>query len=297
MFIRDLAEIIKMKLIEDKEKITEAYIAAINMNNIELFGIINNNCEKIRNVYPIIEFIIERLESVVHLTTVERIWDAEIVLRSALETFIKFLFIASTDKKEQEQRLKEFWEDLAEVNSIKQSEQAKKNLQHLGQNEIHMLAYSPVVLSEEDEKLLRDKWNKRNRQQLEQKWSFSSIIASLSQSNKGKPFDMLPTLAHSYRMSSHVTHGDETGILIISERNSRTQEKQNIANFAHYLRLISDGYHYCAWTAITTMDFLELNPAFFFDLQKSFDDIHELVQEYQAKLFDDTDYDKLRNKK
>jgi hypothetical protein len=34
-------------------------------------------------------------------------------------------------------------------------------------------------------------------------------------------------------MASHVSHGDETGILIIRERESRSLEENEIVDFAH----------------------------------------------------------------
>jgi len=283
---------------EDKQLITKRYFEAININNIELFGIIKENLDEINQVFPIIKFIISRLETVTTLTTSNRLWDAEIVLRSALETFVKFMFITSAKEEERAKRINEYWNLLSEVSSIKQSTQAKKNLEFFGASEIHKLAYSPLILPKELEQELRKKWSKPNRQRLEQKWSFSEIVLSISKENKGKPLEMLVTLAHSYRMSSHVMHGDETGVLIIEERQSRSQEEQDKANAGHYLRLMSDCSVYSAFVAIETMNFLELpdKKKFFFDNQNQLNDIQELIDRYHGKVFDDPDYDKYRMK-
>lgn len=109
---------------------------------------------------------------------------------------------------------------------------------------------------------------------------------------------MLVTLAHSYRMSSHVMHGDETGVLIIEERESRKQEEKDKANAGHYLRLMSDCSVYSAFVAIETMSFLNLpdKRKFFFENQNTLEDIQELIKKYQGKVFDDPDYDKYRMK-
>lgn len=153
--------------VEDKQKITEAYFEAINKNNLELFRIIKIHVKGLNGVLPILEFILERLETVANLTVDNRIWDAEIVLRSAIETFVKYVFITTADENERKIRLDEFWNLLAEVNSLKQSEQAKKNLKHLGGLEIHNLAYSSMLLPEEKETELRAKWTKAKRQKLD----------------------------------------------------------------------------------------------------------------------------------
>jgi len=282
----------------DKQIITERYFENINVNNIELFGILKEHFDEINQVFPLIKFIISRLETVSVLTTSDRLWDAEIVLRSALETFVKFIFITTVKGDERENRINEYWNLLSEVSSIKQSRQAKKNLEFFGESEVHRLAYSPLILPEELEQELRKKWKKQDRQRLEQKWSFSEIVLAISRENKGTPLEMLVTLAFSYRMSSHVMHGDETGVLIIEERESRNQEEKDKANAGHYLRLMSDCSVYSAFVAIETMNFLNLPDKrdFFFKNQNSLDDIQDLIEKYHGKVFDDSDYDRYRMK-
>lgn len=280
--------------IVDKQKITGVYFEAINKNNLELFRIIKHHFNNVEPVLPLIEFIIDRLETVATLTIDGRIWDAEIILRSAMETFVKYVFITTADKIEQEKRIDEFWNLLAEVNSLKQSEQAKKNLIHLGELESHRLAYSPLLLSEERETELRSKWTRVERQKIEQKWSFTEIVNSLSKNYRGKPMEVFVTLSHGYRMSSHVTHGDETGILIIRERNSRPFKDRELAYFAHYLRLLSDVFTFCAFVGVETMHFLNLDGAFFFKNQESVNSVQALIEKYHSDLFQDKDYDKYR---
>ncbi|AUC84763.1 hypothetical protein CW731_05405 [Polaribacter sp. ALD11] len=283
---------------KDKDEITQRYFQAINENNLQLFGIIKENLSEMKPILPLIEFVLSRLETVTTLVLDNRIWDAEIILRSALETFTKFLFITTADKEEQNVRINEYWNSLAEISSIKQSSQAKRNLEHFGDSEIHRLAYLPMVLPEEEEAELRKKWTKAERRKVEQKWSFTEMILSISKNYRGKPFEMIVALTHSYRMSSHVMHGDETGISIINERESRSQADYEIATNGHYLRLLSDSFIYCAFIAIETMDFLNLeeNKKFFFDNEKSLEDINELVQKYHGKVFEDPDYDKYKTK-
>ena len=87
---------------------------------------------------------------------------------------IKLLFITSVSGEEREQRIEEYWESLREINELKLSNQAKKNLEHFGDSEIHRVAYLPLILDDNIERELREKWPKPKRQKLEQKWSFSS---------------------------------------------------------------------------------------------------------------------------
>ena len=284
-----------MTWIEDKVRLTEKFFSLINKNNTELYAILKEKRNEAEYILPLADFIIERLATATELAKQDRLWDAEIILRSALETLVKFVFItAAPDKEEQDNRIKEFWFDLAEVNSVKQSEQAKNNLIHLGNSETHKLAYSPNVLDEQDEQTIRAKRNHTERQRLEQKWSFTEIVKSLSQNYRGKPMEMIVILSHSYRMASHVAHGDQMGILISQERNSRSREEQDQVNFAHYLRILTDGLTYCSFVAIETMHFLKLDPSFFFKNQSLINDEIELIDKYHRAVFSDSYYDKYR---
>lgn len=279
---------------EDKAIISEKIFSAINISNIELFGVMKHHLEAVKPVYPIIEFIIERLIAVTNLSIQSLVWDAEIVYRSALETFVKFLYITTATDEEQPTRLNEFWEDLEEINKIKLSEQAKKNLKLFNGQEISRLAFSPLLLSEEHENELRTKWPRVKRKQLEQKWSFSQIVVALSLNYRGYPMESFIGLTHSYRMASHVSHGDETGILIIRERNSRILREKDIADFSHFLRLMSDSFLFTVWTGIETLMFLKQDPKFFLELKKSLEDLNPILDKYHLQVFDDPLYNRFR---
>lgn len=281
---------------KDKEIITQKYFELINLSNLELFGVIKENLDESNRIFPIIKFVLSRLETVTDLTINDKLWDAEIILRSAFETTVKLMFITTSTGEERETKLEEYWNSLSQINSIKQSEQAKRNMLFFGDSEIHRLAYSPLILSEERELELRQKWTKAERQKVEQKWSFTEMINQISKQNTGNPLEMILALSHGYRMGSHVIHGDETGILIIEERESRTKEEQDKVNQAHYLKLLSDSLTICSFIGIETMAFLNLSEKrkFFFDNVAKLKEIEDLEEKYKGRVFDDPDYDKYR---
>lgn len=282
---------------EDKEIIIDKYSELININHWELFKIIKDHIDDTIPILPLVEFILTRLDTVIDLAEEDKIWDAEIVLRSALETFTKLIFITTAEKEEQLKRIEEYWISLAEINSLKMSDQARRNLEHFGYSEAHRIAYLPLILPEEHELALKSKWTKVERQKVEQKWSFSEMIFSISKSHKGTPLEMLITLTHSYRMSSHVMHGDEMGIKIIKERERRSEEERDKANIGHYLRLLSDSLTYSAFVSIETMSFLKLKDKrkFFMDNHKQIEEIKAITEKYEGRVFDDPDYDKYRS--
>ncbi|WP_313611863.1 DUF5677 domain-containing protein [Chryseobacterium arthrosphaerae] len=282
---------------KDKNIIFEKHIELINKNIILLYGTIKDHLDTIKPILPLVDFILTRIGTITELIRKEQLWDGEIILRSALETLVKMVFITSSSGKERAERIDEYWNCLAEINSLKMSEQAKKSLQYFGESELHRVAYSPLLLQEDEENQLREKWPKKKRQIMEQKWSFSSMITSISNLYKGEPLEMISALSHSYRMSSHVMHGDETGIMIIQERESRDTQEREKANNGHFIRLISDCVTYTSFVASEAMNFLGLNDEriYFLKSIKELDGIKELTSKYQSQVFNDSDYDKYKN--
>ncbi|MFC6095686.1 hypothetical protein ACFPVY_03425 [Flavobacterium qiangtangense] len=280
----------------DKEIITQKYFELINFNNLHLFGILKDHIETARPILPLIEFVISRLETVVFLATDNRLWDADIVMRSALETFTKFLFITKANPEEQAKRIQEYWYELPEIASIKLSDQARRNLEFAGDSEIQRLSNLPLILSEEDEKALREKWTKSNRQRLEQKWSFSEMILWISKSDDKRLLEAYITLTHTYRMGSHIMHGDETGVSIIKEREGRFPEERQKAETGHYLRMFSDCLSYCCIVGMDSMVFINMpeEVEFFFKNAQRLNEIEALLQKYEGQVFEDPDYDKYR---
>lgn len=279
---------------KDKAIITGEYIAAMNVCNLKLFELIGCNFEKIQESFPLIEYVIERMNAVIVLTQQDMLWDADVLVRSALETLVKFALIAEAEEEERSQLLHEFWYDLTEIYTIKLSDQAKKNLARTGDSEIHRLAYTPQVLSDEEEIKLRAKWSKASRTQLEQKWSFGGIVATLSKKNKGTPMEAIDFMTHTYRMSSHIAHGDEMGINLIRERKSRTPQDKADITIAHYLRLMSDGFNYCFLTSLYTCQYLNMDPKFFLELSQTLKKYDSAINEYHMVPFKDKIYDKYR---
>jgi len=277
-----------MNLESDKKIITEAFITGINISNARLFEIIKGHFDKVKPVFPLIEFTIERLSAVTDLAIRNCNWDAEIIYRSALEGFVKLTYILNS-QQERDTRLKEYRESLAEINSIKISEQAKKSLSVHNYNETSALAFKPMILEDEMESMLREKWPRGERKKLEQKWSFTEMIISLAKCN-----NVFIGLAHNYRYASHVTHADETGVSMIVERQQRTENERAIADMAHYIRLLGDSFFFCVSIGLEVSILTGQNPKFFFDLGDSIKEVSQLGDKYLQKLQEDKLYDKFR---
>lgn len=133
------------------------------------------------------------------------------------------------------EKVSEFWNDLGEINNLKQSKQAKMVITNLQNTDFNPDIFNQIALSEEQEKLLSCKWTKSKRQKIEQPWSFNEMVKSLSKNNQT---DMILCLQRVFTQSSHLIHADETALGVINDRKYR--KDSNILEILHAKRLYSD---------------------------------------------------------
>lgn len=288
-----------MDILIHKKAIIEKANEIYNLGALETYGRIKNHLVEnklpahLDGIIPLYEFILERLNAVALLVENDLTWDAEIVLRSVTECMVKYLYICLSPEGEREEKKKEFWEDLEEINRIKQSKQAKRMLDLFPDNEIMQTTFKPIIVSREEEELITSKKSRKERQNLEQKWSFSELVRFLSENYGGINMPLILGLTHNYRMSSHLIHADETGISIIQERKTRTLEQQEVVNMAHFGRLYSDIVYYSIMAAIGIMEVLKEDKQFYFTLGKTFEELNKIIEWYNNRIFDlDSDYAK-----
>ncbi len=281
---------------KDFKIIIDIYTDCINRQRIEVYKILKNNINNLEEIRPLIDFIMSRLDAVYSLILDWMLWDAEIVLRSALETLVKLIYILEGNSEEYLERCNEFWRVLPKLYSLKLSMQGKRNLEYLGESEIHRLAYTPLILPPAEEKQIKDKWPKSDRQKIEQRWSFSEIVLFLSRKYKGTSYEGILTLTHTYRIASHVIHGDETGILIIHERDTRPNNECIVANRAHFLRFVSDLYLYSFAIANFMVKYLDKGTELDNSktILKDTKKLKNIIESYQKELFEDKVYDRFR---
>lgn len=179
-------------------------------------------------------FIHERTQTLFLLVQNDCLWDADIILRPIAECTVKFAFVSSFDNSARNEKVKEFWEDLAEINRLKQSKQAKQIIEL---TDIDSKFLSDIVLDDNEFQLLAEKWTKSIRQRTEQPWSYNEMIKTIS---KNYDFKEILGLARNFTQSSHLIHADETALGVIKDRKNRTEEQREALMNLHEVRLLSD---------------------------------------------------------
>ena len=189
--------------------------------------------EVARTLCMLFQYMLDRGRAVLVLLRNRLDWDAEIVLRTYYECALKILFISLSAPSERAAIVWEFWAPLGEAADRKAARKA---------------GFAQNVLPETDRdgrdvfRLLRDsrmvrdslELTKADRRRLEQRWSFSGLIETLSILQlDNRKLTEVRSLLHGYGMASHLVHADCKAIDLMTDRALRA---------AHELPLLQDGH-------------------------------------------------------
>lgn len=179
-------------------------------------------------------------ESSILLVQAAKEWDADIINRSVTEGTIKYVFMMSGDESETKQKAYEFWDQLPSYASIRHHDRALSFLTLVDNPDApEWLPLKALLLSQVDIDSIRGGSNKKERNLLDQKWSFSEMTKSFAQSDS-PGLKHLSHLAHGYGMSSHLIHKDGDGVGMVWERYGRSEKDQYAVKLGHCSRIISD---------------------------------------------------------
>nr|WP_295969108.1 DUF5677 domain-containing protein [uncultured Xanthomonas sp.] len=193
-----------------------------------------------------------RCQSVNLLLQEWKLWDCDILMRPALECATKYLFVSIAKNPERAQRITECTVHLNEIENIQRSDKARTAANNSRDDYAKMLLGGAVLTPEKDYEL-RSRWPKSTRQALKQKWSFSEMARALEKFNE--PLLNLTSycsLLHSYGLSSHLIHADQTALDLMHDRAVRPPQERQLLENAHFARLAVDqtALFFVCWRAM-----------------------------------------------
>lgn len=182
-------------------------------------------------------FFSSRIQSLTVLLQHWQLWDADILMRSAIECATRFLFISTRSAAERPQCMQELKVDLFEIHRVERSEKANSAANHAVDRD-DALVFRGAALTPEEELELRARWPKAKRKSLKQKWSFSELVPALGRIKESSlDLSAYSSLQYSYALGSHFVHADTTAIALIRDRAERGQEERFLLEQAHFARL------------------------------------------------------------
>lgn len=187
-------------------------------------------------------FYSDRCQSLNVLLQEGKLWDCDIIMRSALECATRLLFVSIAPQDERDRRIEEYSVSLNEIEDIQRSERVKPAVDAASdEDEGSRMLLGGVVLDSAREAQLRAKWPKTARNVLRQKWSFSEIARVLANfQDDGLDLRKYKSFLHGYGISSHLIHADQTAMDLLRDRMSRDPEERRLLERAHFARLATE---------------------------------------------------------
>jgi hypothetical protein len=238
---------------------------------------------------PIVEYpvVLRRLlgschltsESVLILISNNKLWDAETVLRSAIEGTCKFVYLCSGDETSTRTKFNEYYNDLSEINRLKRNQRLTELMANVpNPDSDEWKPFRDLLLSAKEVKELETLYPRNSRKQMEHRWSFHSIANSFHES-RIKELELFKHLYHGYGQGSHILHQDSDGVNMLWERNERSEDRRTSIEVTHGSREMSDllviaflrylaTLHLCGKDTQSAIDF-------FSKQQSLFDEFHQ----------------------
>lgn len=184
---------------------------------------------------------LERSAAAYKLLQEGMVWDAEIIIRVIYETSAKIMLFGSHYPDFRSELLEEYWNVLPLIYNRKgaqKAEDAEKlrsrfNLQP-DESRIFRLLQNDRVFPNAPLN------NKRYRNEVEGRWSFSGIIKELTKtSDRHIRIPNLEALGHNYGIASHLSHASAKALDLMDDRSLRGADLVPL-EAAHICRMLSD---------------------------------------------------------
>lgn len=237
---------------------------------------------------PLVRFVSTQLfldchfssESVLILIAHRKEWDADLLSRSVLEGTLKYTYLMHGTENDRLEKTNEYWEVIPNLMELNRNSRVKKILDFFdGYEKEEWKPLSELLLTESRLDLIKNKYDKKQRNAILQKWSFSEIGKYFVSLND-KRFHSLALMAHGYGMNSHLVHKDGDGVGMVWDRSQRDDQRKEAVTIAHCARIISDLcnfaflrstflYKACGFNKFPTENFEKKYSELFRDLEKA----------------------------
>lgn len=201
---------------------------------------------------PLLYFILLQLatscqcasEGALLLVSRNYLWEAEVLVRSALEGTIKYIYLCTGDEHDRNKKAEEYWIDLPSIYEIRRNSKAVSFLTHLKNPDSPLnKPIRDTILTPDTINSIKQKYPKQIQTQLQQKWSIMKILSSLQDSEEDINMDFYHAFAgvlFGYDTASHISHQDGDCIGLQFDRVGRDLKRKEALEKAHAAREINE---------------------------------------------------------
>lgn len=224
-------------------ELQEASLHALSRIRDEVEWLFNQHGSTTPDITPTLKmlfwYLSSRSQTVSFLVSCGYAWDAEIILRSFYDTAAKILLLCLSEAANKPMLIDEFWNKLGQINNRRTARKAEFAEKVFDQNRVSASVFASLQDGEVFD--LETEGSRRERKNLEQKWSFSGIVEQLSRcAPGGKSLEKITSLLHIYGMASHLAHADNVAMDLMADRRLRDADELRIVEASHTSRIMTD---------------------------------------------------------
>jgi hypothetical protein len=129
------------------------------------------------------------------------------------------------------------------------------------------------------------KGNKKERREIEQRWSFSFLVRRLEETPPSiLDFSSIRGLEYAFGLQSHLLHVDVTALDLMRDRVSRSPEELQALVGSHVCRIFSDQVSIWAMTSIAIWKVAAVKNANGEQIAKSVEHVHSLTHPFKERF-------------
>lgn len=178
-------------------------------------------------------------ESILMLTSLGAIWEADILLRTLFEGTLKYIYMMQDCLDKKSELIEEYYNIMPEMQKISDHEKAVEAINTLKLVGVDKHPFQVGILSEEELGNLKERYPKNRIKELSQKWSYKNILRNLI--IKDNKYKLLSASLYTYSLSSHLIHYDGKCLKQRSEALlTNAIGNDESLDFGHLLRIISN---------------------------------------------------------
>lgn len=237
-----------------------------------------------QTIWRLVLYQSERSQTVSYLVSSNLVWDAEMILRSFYEANVKIWYLCSLQGPERDTAVEEFWGAFLDVHAHKRRVKAglvKPVAQNLGR-EFEAKIFNAL---EDDEIFKFHDGNKKDRRDIEQRWSFSNLIKKLELTPKNiLDFTSIRGLEHPFGLQSHLLHADVSALELMHDRKTRQTEELEALIGCHICRIFSDQISIWAMTSIAIWSSTGTKNAKMDNMERCIEDVYKLITPFSDRF-------------
>lgn len=196
--------------------------------------------------------------SALNLIEIGRVWDAAILQRSVMEGTVRFIYLLQGEG-DLDDKFDEFSSALEDIAWLRLTRKVHSFLDALGDRKLDegsQKTLESMVLHASEIEQLSEKYNKRDRRQIENKWSFGKLLQNLVSADI-LPVQVAADFQLRYLKSSQSIHGNPLGLASFYERAHRVEPNRSWATYAHAAEIAKILRDLCLYRLYATHVFLK----------------------------------------